>query len=393
MYESFINKYSPKSTHEFLGNQNNINDIKEWILSFEDATVSLKKNKLLKKNTKGRKKGTSNFSEEDKKHSVKKGNLLIYGDNGTGKSILINLILKELNFSVISINSYNEKRDDFIIKIKKIASMQKNQVLLIDELDALIQTNEKKNIDDLLKLNNYERFIPIIILSNGSHCKKLTGLKKMSNNIEILKCDKIVIKDFLFKICKNENININYMYLDNIIEKEQYDIRKLILFLEELKMNYSNVKITKNFIEHYINIVQSKDCTKDLFKITKKIMTTSLSTTECLKLCMIDDIFIPLMIYENYYKCLNYSNYSLIMSKFSYSDIIENYIYSDQTRDLLEILNILNCVIPVYYINKFKNNSFINIKYANDFNKTSIRKNKIKKNNSNNSIEEFIYTI
>lgn len=43
MYESFINKYSPKSTHEFLGNQNNINDIKEWILSFEDATVSLKK--------------------------------------------------------------------------------------------------------------------------------------------------------------------------------------------------------------------------------------------------------------------------------------------------------------------------------------------------------------
>lgn len=390
---SFIEKYEPKTTSEFIGNENIINDIKDWIITFDDATKSLRKNKMLKKNTKGRKMGTSKFSEIDKKHSVKKGNLLIQGDHGTGKTTLIKLILNEINYIKIPITNFNCKLNIVLTQIKNCINMTKNPVLIIDEIDSLIQTNEKKNIEEILKINNYERFIPIIILSNGNHSSKLTKTKKIANTLELLKCNKTDIKDFLFKICKLENININYIYFDKIIENEHGDIRKLLIFLEEISKIFSGLKITKDNIDDYMKIFQSKDFTKDLFSITSKIMLQDLNILDCLKNCFINTTMIPMTIYENYHKCVNNKSYYLIMSKISYSDIIENYIYSDQNWDLNGIVNILNCVIPAYYINKNKTTNTVYLKYASDCNKTSLRKNKRKKNIGNNSIEEFIYTI
>jgi len=104
---SIIDKYTPKNIGELICNVNNINQIREWLTTFDDATKLLKRNGLLKKSTKGRKKKIINATEQEMGHVNKKANLLIIGGHGIGKSLLVRLLLIEMKYEIIHLNSLN----------------------------------------------------------------------------------------------------------------------------------------------------------------------------------------------------------------------------------------------------------------------------------------------
>ena len=403
---SLLDKYKPTSLNDIIGNEENIKTIIEWLNTYEEATESLNKNGLLKLNTKGRKKKLISTDEKDKLYSTRTGNLIIMGAHGCGKSTILNLILNDLNYDIIYINEINPTDEPLkIYNALNFSDKERKKIIVIDELDILTKNTEKKYIEKILKNNNYYRIVPIIILSNNTHKKILTSIKKITNIIEINNLSSLEIRKYMLKICKNENINMNSILFDKIIENEKFDIRKILLFLNGLKITYGDMKITNEILSNYEIIMKKKDTSENLFDITKKILTTYETTELQLKKCNTDTFGIPLMIYENYHGCINKNHYLKILELFSYGEIVESYKFTEQVWDFDEIITLINSVIPSYYINKYNNKNFIKLQYTKDPCNTTVRKNKRKNKIKNtmensienektynvNSIEEFIY--
>ncbi len=396
---------------EFIGNDYNIEYIKDWLNRYYEIKEKLKNNGILRKSSKGRKKKINNIKEEDIEDNKRKGSLIITGVHGCGKTTIINLILNKLNYDIININNLDSHtiiNSEFIIKVSsKNFYENKNKVLLIDELESIITTNDKENIFNIIKENNYNRWLPIIIITNNQHNKKLNEIKKYSNEVKIKSLNKEEIMEFLDKLCKKNNIEFDNNNIKNdIIEHSQNDIRRLIMLINEIKISYKNEIIDNDKYYKFIEIFKKKNKDLDLFNTTNKLLNNYTSINDCLELQQTESTLIPLMIDENSYKFINYSNYNQVLEIFSKADILENYIFEEQNWDLCEIFGYVSCSIPSYLINKYnnKNNNNKQIVFATDLNRTSVKKMNYKniiktnellvngnKNIRHKTIDEFIY--
>ena len=322
------------------------------------------------------------------------------------------MILKENNYDVIHLNQLDGKtviNSELIIKLSNNNLMENNikKVILIDEYQSVITLNDKTAIFDIIKDNNYNRWIPIIIITNNQHNKKLNETKKYSNEVKFYPPFQNEIVKWIYDICKAEKINIDYNIIPTFIEYCQTDLRKILIQLDELKINYTNIKITNNIFDEFTEIMKKKDQNYDLYKATDKMLSEYTNIDNCLELFESQKVLMPLMIHENYHEFIKEDKYFKILDILSRGDVLENYIHCEQNWDLLEIHGYISCVIPSYYINKYKNNKKNkNLIFAIDLNRTSVKKmnfkninktneriNKNNKNIRNKSIEEFIYMI
>lgn len=318
---------------------------------------------------------------------------------------------KENNYDVIHLNQINSKIDiELIIKLANNNLMENNvkKVIVIDEYQSVITLNDKTAIFDIIKDNNYNRWIPIIIITNNQHNKKLNETKKYSNEVKFYPPFQSELVKWIYEICKAEKINIEYNIISKFIEYCQTDLRKILIQLDELKINYPNNKlITNSIFDEFIEIMKKKDQNYDLYKATDKMLSEYSNIDNCLELFESQKVLMPLMIHENYHEFINEDKYYKILDILSRGDVLENYIHGEQNWDLLEIHGYISCVIPSYYINKYKNNKKNRkLDFAIDLNRTSVKKmnfkninrtneriNKNNKNIRNKSIEEFIYMI
>jgi len=102
MSNQIQNKYKPKELKDIIGNKDQIEYINNWLETYDDVKDFLKENGLLKKSSKGRKKKLTNITEKEIEYSTRRGNLLVSGSHGCGKSIIISIILKKHNYEVIN---------------------------------------------------------------------------------------------------------------------------------------------------------------------------------------------------------------------------------------------------------------------------------------------------
>jgi hypothetical protein len=348
------------------------------------------------------------ISEEELEFSKRKGNLLITGQHGCGKSTIANIILNEKNYEIINLNMLDPKvkfDTDMISKMMVRNSTQK-MVLLIDELESVITLNDKVGVFNIIKDNNFNRWIPIIIITNNQHNKQLNETKKFSNEIKIYTPYQSDIVRWVYNICKTEKINLEYEIISKFIDYCQNDMRKILIQLDELKINYGSIKINEDIFNNFMSIMKKKDLDFDLYKATDKILTEYIDIDTCIELYETEKVLIPLMIHENYHKFIKNEEYSKVLNNLSVGDILENYIYGEQNWDLLEIHGYISCAIPSYFINKKSNGKKNgNLIFAADLNRTSVKKmnkknisktnetlnNNSKENIRNKSIEEFIY--
>ena len=405
------NKYKPSTLNDIIGNTKPIEYIKEWLESYEKVQNFLKTNGLLKKSSKGRKKKLLNISEKEIEYSKRKGNLLITGYHGCGKSSIINIILKNFNYEVISLNMLDPKikfDTDIIAKFATNNDIDNNKkwILLIDELESVITLNDKNSVFNIIKDNNFKRWMPIVIITNNQHNKQLNETKKYSDEIKIFPPYPNEIARWVYGICKNEKINLEYELIPKFIEYCQSDMRKILIQLDELKINYDNNKINSVILDNFMNIMKNKDLDFDLYKATNKMLTDYKDIETGLELYETEKVLMPLMIHENYHKFIKQEEYFNVLDKLSIGDILENYIYGEQNWDLLELHGLISCCIPSYLINKHTNGKKTGtFAFAADLNRTSVKKMNKKninktndalnrnsfKNIRNKSIDEFIY--
>jgi DNA polymerase III delta prime subunit len=407
MNDIWVDKYRPTSLSHICGNKKATNEIIYWLKNFKKYKRKYSKIK-------------NNFPDLNKRVvRIKRqkeniySNILITGNHGVGKTVLVNIILKTLkydiqllNFSNISTKNNIKKNIKTIIHNCNILTSIKNEkkkkfVLVIDEIETITSTADKNCIISLQKDNEVNWHFPIIFISNNKHNKLLSDIKKSSLEIRIWPPFESDLKKILIKIVKGENIKISSeSVVSSIINHCQNDIRRLIYILQDLYYAYGNKMIDNNVMNSFYSLSKKKDIDIDLFNATKNLLFDYNTVDKCLKLYETEKVLLPLMLHQNYIKHINKTykskkNQFDVISKISNSlikgDITENYIYGDQSWDMKDVHGFYTCVYTSFiFKNKLKKKISVNkadLTFTSDLNKTSIKK--INKKNINNANKFF----
>lgn len=393
----WTDKYNPTNISDLIINENPIKSIINWLNIFEINKKKILEN-LIDKNNKKTKKPKS-FTPSTK------SSVLVTGNNGIGKTVSINIMLKEKGYQIKNIilselknlkdiegllnNSSNSKSVLDIIKKEN----NKPFVLVIDEIESITSNNEKKAIQNIQKINNIKWFIPIIFISNNKHNKFLNEIKKSSLEIKFYNPTRSDMEQIMSKIFINEKMKFqNESSINKVLEHSQNDIRRLILLLQELKYQYYDKKIIEEEdIDNFLDYSYKKDSDENLYESTNDIFKNYKNIDECIRNYEIDKVLTPLMIHYNFpnHICKNILSIKKklditddLFEMFSFGDVVENYIFENQEWDMHKLHGFMTCVYPSYILNNNRNDKDINLMFTTDPNKTSIRQ--INKKNIDN---------
>jgi len=304
MNSLWADKYKPKKSADYINLENQVINIKKYLKCF-------KKQKPYK-----------NF----------KNGLLVTGKSGTGKSGLIETILKEEGFSVLNFNaSTTLSNNEITSKIKAVLTTNnilryisniKNTAIIIDELDAIDSKKEfgSSNIIDLLshsKTRFYDKLdkkvkktdqmfminkTPIICISNGNYSKKL---KKACIHITIPTPSNKNIATLLDNILYKEKFNLEEPIKHLIVAQSFHDYRQSILILEDVIEFIKCGGYDKNKIIKKIFSIGNKDISEDIYTYTESIFTNKHSFDELSNMHSIYNKNIFLITYENIFSIIN----------------------------------------------------------------------------------------
>ena len=362
----WITKYKPKNSSELIGNKNAIKMIKKWL------------------------------NDYNKNSNITKPNLIIIGPHGIGKTTIINILLKEVEYNCLNLDfgkvKNNKMINDYINSllygnnISNIMNENKKykNTIIVDDIEMITSTIEKKSIEDLRKKNEKNRYLPIIFISDNQHTKFLAFLKKTCIVVNMYSLYRDDLLELMNKIIKNENIKIYDEFIKNqIIDHIQGDIRRLINVLQDIWQSYNNVNIDENILNEYIYNSNIKEIDIGLFDSATYLFNNFDTIEKSLHLYEMEKSKLPLMIHEHY---IDHINNKFIKSKdkletikkisdsLSYGDFIEYHIYNDQDWDMQEFHGFYTCSAPSFYLNnckKIKRNE--RFRYPDDSNKKSIK--------------------
>ena len=419
--ENWLEKYRPTKLSDMLGDKRQINQIDKFIKLF------------IKKK--------SNSNSNSIEDNIPNPNLIISGTNGIGKSLVVDLVLKENNFekvtadlSNVSIQRKNKKKAKnetpgtnrsirsyyIFLQNSRILTLEEKYketkfALVFDNVSNISNKKEKEAIKAIVKLNNKLKKFPIILITNTKHSKTVNELRKsltfslkltsgsatekkktqkITNEIQMKSPSFDELELFIKNICKKELIKLASGTEDDdlivqIFEHAQFDVRRLINTLEELKMMYSTTKITSDIFTQYKISSKKKDLDPGIYEATKMLLNNYTDMDTALAIYSEDRSTIPLIVHENYpiniqaqYPKMQPKNQieliHNISRSISESDKLDGLIYSNQCWNLQSVHGFYSCVMPSYYINKppgkQSNKEIYN--YTQDYNKSSIKKNK-----------------
>lgn len=173
----WLEKYRPLTLNDYIGREEDIKEIKEWIENF--------------------------FNKEHETENV----LLLYGNPGVGKTTLARIIFSMYNYEIVEFNSSNY-RSKRLIK-EKIGCIGTSSIvntytgfeavvnkpklkrigLLMDEIDGITTNQESSGIQELINIIDAKKEkdkMPIICTCNSIKNKKIKLLVKRALAIKLL---------------------------------------------------------------------------------------------------------------------------------------------------------------------------------------------------------------
>ena len=229
--------------------------------------------------------------ELNKNNLIFKKGIYVYGDHGTGKTIFVTNILKELDYDIIKYDAGDIRNTSVIEDITKHNMSDKNIMslfnkkikkiaIIMDEIDGM-NNGDKGGINSLIKLIRPKKtkkqklekvsINPIICIGNYKVDKKIKELMKVCNTIELKKPN----EDQILNIINTLFINIDNNIKNKISLYVQGDLRKLnsIYSIYINKPDCFNSKIIDD-------IFQIKSYNDDTKKITNKLISNYYSLNE-----------------------------------------------------------------------------------------------------------------
>ncbi|CAH6420162.1 DNA replication factor RFC1 [uncultured virus] len=433
---SWLDKYRPNTLAQVIGSRREIDFINGFIKQFREKT-----------------------SEE-----IVCPVLIVSGANGCGKTLVTDLAIRENAFekkiadlsNITVARKVKRKKGEkdpvgphrhvnlyyqTLTNSKQLSLtgefVAKDIVLVIDDVSNISNPKDREIIKALVKINNKHKRFPIIITTNTKHSKTVTELRKLStittkrtaangrkvstktiNEITLHPPSGLDLEIFIKRIAVSERLvfqpkpgDDDDIYVE-LIEHSQYDVRRLINSLEDIKLIFSDEPVTLDKLELYLDTSKKKDLDLGIYVATSNLLNHYKGIESTLQLYSEERATIPLMVHENYPRniCTQYATMKPstqiqlardISRHISMSDKIDGLIYSNQFWGLQAVHGFYSCVMPSYLINSHPNKKHNTEKYqfTQDYNKTSIKKinNKVIKRAQEHpsfkrvSVNDFLY--
>ena len=324
------NEFSPKIIDDFVGNKEVVEEFKKWI------------------------------TEVKQNASYPKRICFITGTNGTGKSLLVNLVLKKEGYTIrefLSSNLRIKQERDFLYQalcFRDILGFSKtfNKAIVIDDFENMCLASHEvfKKVKEFIK-SKKSIGIPVIFIGN----KYFKGKRPLMGtsvyfrlNPRTLNDIHNILKYILNVIFKNKNI----LFLQNkeeqldICRKAGGDVRKIIKYFELINpsLNENKIDMIENSrkgplysLERIINYNNNIN----IKSILNEIVCES-SIPYGIYVSYIN--YIPWVIKKNKIYCQKYSELLKYVSElFSIYGTIKDYESSHQMWELNDIANIIAC--------------------------------------------------
>ena len=226
----WTHKYKPKKLNEFVGNKKEIKQIIDFIKNYQNE---------------------------------KKKTLIIYGQNGIGKSVICETLSNELNLEFIELNA-SDKRNKAVIEEKLNNIIQQKslfgteKLILIDDIDGISGVKDRGGIPAIIKSSKNSKY-PIILTCMNPHIDKLKSLRVKSKLVEFENISELDIQKKIKEILIKENIEFENKDLEIIADNSKGDLRAAINDTQMLSikgkkldstiLNEFEKRITTNTIE------------------------------------------------------------------------------------------------------------------------------------------------
>src|SRR5277367_3950861 len=103
--DTWLEKYKPNQASDLITNMNAVKEVRAWLTNY-DKTKVLAMTTVIKKKPKGKATGARTTKTNQKKSDKTgfKSCLIVTGNHGVGKSVTIDIILKELNYDILNLD-------------------------------------------------------------------------------------------------------------------------------------------------------------------------------------------------------------------------------------------------------------------------------------------------
>jgi hypothetical protein len=333
-----------------------------------------------------------NEFEETKHNFTTKKGIYIYGEPGSGKTIFVTNILKELGYDIVKYDAGDIRNKSIIDTITKHNMADKNIMsmfykkiqriaIVMDEIDGM-NNGDKGGINSLIKIIRPKKtkkqrleeitLNPIICIGNYHIDKKIKELMKVCHVVELKSPTKpqiLSMIDILIPELFDEKIK------SNLIDFIQGDLRKLST-IYELHKNKQNI-LNNSIIQ---NIFLMKSYNDDTRKITKKLINNNFPINEHLTIMNeTDRTIVGLLWHENIIDVLGKTKkdeaipfYLKILDNMCFADYIDRITFQKQIWQFNEMSSL---------IKTFKNNqiyhSVFSSKKKQKFNPAEVRFTKV----------------
>lgn len=290
--ELLVNKYKPTSVSDIIGHKEQINQITEWLLGWNNG------------------------------YPDKRG-ILITGPPGIGKTTCAHLISEAAGYKVKEYNA-SDTRSVSVLKGMIALGMRRlvKEVIIMDELDGLSDRGGVGEIAAILKKTS----VPIICIANDKP-PKLKPVVAACLDIKFNRPVKSTISGTILKIAKKEGINIERAYAETMCEKSGNDIRSILNSLEFYGSSITTVSTNKD-----------ANLRLNMFSATQRLIgNKTLTFDEAADIVFVDYGMIPLMVQEGYIASSKKSLDDVVAAAefISVADLMDKYIHQKQDWTLL----------------------------------------------------------
>ena len=145
--------------------------------------------------------------------------MLICGNHGIGKNIIVSTILSELGYiekkfqNYVNVRSVSELVSEILSSNIFDEFQEKKEIpkiaLVIDNLDTKTSLIERNLISELRATNDVRKYFPLIFISSSEYTKFKNDIQKKAFLIKLYPPETIEIYHFVKKIINEEKLNIH----------------------------------------------------------------------------------------------------------------------------------------------------------------------------------------
>ncbi|CAN0923373.1 Replication factor C subunit 1 [Linum grandiflorum] len=296
-------KYRPKVPNDLVGNQSLVNQLHNWLKSWNDQFLG------------GGKKGKGKQNDSAAKKAV-----LLSGTPGIGKTTSAKLACQMLGFQAVEVNASDTrgKADSKIFKgiggsnansIKELVNNESlsskmdrpkhpKTVLIMDEVDGM-SAGDRGGVADLIASIKISK-MPIVCICNDRYSQKLKSLLNYCLVLTFRKPTKQQMAKRLMQIACAEGLKVNEIALEELAERVNGDMRMAVNQLQYMSLSMSTIQY-----DDVRQRLQSSAKDEDIspFTAVDKLFnfnSSKLRMDQRVDLSMSDPDLVPLIIQENY---------------------------------------------------------------------------------------------